>query len=87
MVWKAQMAVMTTTELKRELVAAAHCLSILVYYVVNSFLVFKQSSGCFLGARKAQLTSLCLLHVQVNSEWKEKDMSVLSLCQPEVPYT
>lgn len=86
MVWKAQMAGMTT-ELKRELVAAAHCLSILVYYVVNSSLVFKQSSGCFLGARKAQLTSLCLLHVQVNSECKEKDMSVLSLCQPEVPYT
>lgn len=48
MAWKAQMAVMTTTAIKRELVAAPPCLSVLVYYVINTSLVFKQSSGCFL---------------------------------------
>lgn len=72
---------------EREIVAAIPCLSFLVYYMVNSSLVFKPSSACILGVRKAQLTSLCLLHVQANSECHEKDMSMLSLCQPEVPCT
>lgn len=72
---------------EREIVAAIPCLSFLVYYVVNSPQVFKPSSACFVGVRKAQLTSLCLLHVHIHSECHEKDMSMLSLCQPEVPCT
>lgn len=61
MVWKAQTAVMTTAELERKLATATPCFSILVYYMVNSSLVFKQSSGCFLGVRKAQLLHVKLL--------------------------